>query len=162
MGDKEKIHEEDVKVLEFILDKLLDKIDSGFEDFSCDVSNHLEEFIWDGGKPHDSAFNMLVKEYIVRLSCAPYYRINFTPACGTVSINLENCKREFDVGFGPKNKDIKIKIMKLYHKIKLWQDIEVPRQEREDFINEVAKAFPDMFDHMILGDTNGGDEEEEK
>ena len=166
MDDKEKIHEEDVAILDFILNKLLEKSNISLENFTVSRSDDYDDFQWDDDdrrKKHEPGFFIAsCREYSINWRDTDnrcYTNIKFSPAEGTVSISIGASSREFIVGCGSNNKDIKIKMMKLYHKAKEYQDIEIPRKEREEFINETTKVFPDMFDNMILGGEDGSEEE---
>jgi len=156
-----KMDEEEFKIFDFALDKLTEEATKVLSDFNCSMRDDTDDFTWDEDQTDKTEyFKSRTREYIIRWSTkSNFFRISFAPCYGTVSINIGTGERKLDIGFGAKNKDIKIKIMKLYHKIKAYQDIEVPRQDREDFINKMVKVFPDMFDKLILGDEDGEEEE---
>ena len=156
------IHEEDYKILNFILDDFTNKAEKGLNHFSCDLDDDYEDMYDDDDDEEKFPFKGRVKCWSIRYSDTKTKDISFkfTPVYGTVSISIGyTASREFDVGFGPKNKDIKIKIMKLYHKIAAWEKVEIPRRQREKFIDSIVKTFPDLFDHLILGDEDGKKED---
>lgn len=163
------IHEEDHEILNFILDSITKAADESLEGFSCYRDDDYEEMFDDDDEEQKFGFYGRVKTWSItkgfnRANKQDLNKENitfkFTPIFGTVSISIGyNVSREFKVGFGPKNKDLKIKIMRLYHKIAAWEEVETPRRKREEFINNVVKTFPDLFDHLILG---GDDDKEEE
>jgi len=155
------IHEEDLKILNYILNNLTEESDRDLSKFSCHLSDDYIEKYDDEDKEEKFSFKGRVKEFkISHTTNSKDVGFRFTPVYGTVSISIGyNVSREFNVGYGPKHKDIKIKIMKLFYKIATYQEVEIPRQRREKFINDVVKTFPNLFDHLILGDEDGKKED---
>lgn len=158
-----KIHEDDNEVLLFILRKFTEKADEGLEHFSCHEDVDYYGFTHDEPSKEKNPTKSIIREYVVTWNNKNhYYRFSFTPVYGTVSINIGNSSQEFDVGFGAKHKKLKMSFMKLYHRIDAYQKIELPRIKRERFINDVAKIFPDLLDHMILGGEDENEKEKEE
>jgi len=156
------IHEEDNKILNFILDSMTKIANESLKGFSCHHNDNYKD-TYDIYDKYESPHKGRVKTWSVTQNTnKENITFVFTPVYGTVSISIGyNASREFEVGYGPKNKDIKIKIMKLYYKIAAWEKVEMPRLEREEFINNAVKTFPNLLDHLILGDSSDEEKEED-
>lgn len=159
------LHDEDKKVLEYALDKLLEESEHDISSFQCDMDTEYDDFTWDDDEDMDDAdkhwFKGPSKCFRFTWTKSHSFSIKYLPAMGTVSIYTSgrmHIEREINVGLGPANKDIKIAIMKIWHKVNDWWAVEEPRREREKYVNEMMRVFPDIFDSLILG---GEDDEEE-
>lgn len=164
----DNIHPEDKKVLELILDHLLSEIEylSKFRSDYDEDYEDIDEYEDEDDEESKYTIKGRLRSYKLHYSNNDNKRqqsvsLTFTPIFGTVSISTSECyqNRDIKVGWGPANKDIKIKFMKLWHTVNQWEAVEIPRQEREKFINGVMKVFPSIFDNMILG---GEDDEDKK
>jgi len=45
--------------------------------------------------------------------------------------------------------------MKLFNEVKKWEEIEIPRREREKFVQKTTNVFPDILDHLMLEGEDG-------
>jgi hypothetical protein len=165
----DEIHAEDKKVLELILDYLLNEL-KHISKFSSKFSETYEE-MFEYENDSDESTKYVVKG-AVRTYGLDYnsgdkqkkqgVSLRFIPVFGTVSITTSECyrNREINIGWGPANKEIKIKFMKLWRTVNQWEEMEIPRREREEFINSVMKLFPSIFDNMILGGEDDEDKED--
>jgi hypothetical protein len=160
-----KIHEEDKKIFNYVLDKLLTEVSKDISKFSSDMEEDYEDMdTWDDDDDEKPSYTIKgkVRTYSINWN-GPNgtVHLKFTPVYGTVSIRTPKHwdETEVPVGWGAENKDIKIKFMKIWHTVNSWEAVELPRQKREKFINSIMSTFPNILDHIILG---GEDDEEEK
>lgn len=168
------MNEDDIKLLNLVLDRLIDYAKDDMSSFRArkqdymdsiqsEVCDEYDDPIWISRKnkgfnidwnPKNNSWKPDEYTYKGRVD------LRYNLMDKTVSIYADGYSRRVEIGGGSENKDIKIKMMKLFKEVKEWEKIEVPRKEREDFINGLTNIFPDILDHMIL-EGNYDEEDEE-
>jgi len=157
--------DEDIKILNLIISKLTEKYDEDVSGFRVESCDGYDEFEYDDDRSsrHRSKYLTIrwkPKNYSWKASTYDYdydVQLRYNISEQTVSITIGIDSRHIFIGGGSENKDIKIKFVKLYKGVKAWQEVDIPRKEREKFINATTKTFPDILDHLIMEDS---DEEE--
>lgn len=158
---------EDIKILDLILDKLVEQHAQDKSAFRCSFSDSWDEFEGeDGGwftarnktmsiswKPKAFSWKPDIYNHNNRVELTYYVSDQ------TVSISLDEGRRDIYLGGGSQNKGVKIKFVQLFNEIADWMNVEIPRKNREKFINATTKTFPDILDLMILEDHDDSEED---
>ena len=163
-----KLHEEDVEILKYIAAKLINEVEENVTNFKCDLDEDYEDMDeWDDDDDEAPKYTIKGRVRTYKITwlhpgLKEEIKLSFTPVYGTVSITTSGDwhTRDIEVGWGGKNKEIKIAIMKIFYKVQAYWEVETPRRNREKFINGLTRVFPHMFDEMLLGDLD--DEEKQR
>lgn len=130
-------------------------------------------------KAHEANESFYAQYHSIEVSWRPYnvdhttfkhihkVRLNYTPVTGMLYLefNYEDANAgakhdykehdtSYNIGFhGLKHhSELKMKIFKLYRKIEKYQEITIPKQQRDKMVQAVCEMFPTIMDDVLFGD----------
>lgn len=165
---------EDIKFLDLILKELQIQVDRDISVFSYDKEVNYTELV----KVDDSGEEIGERHMGKATTMSIYWRpggdknhpfkhidkvqINWRPVDGAIELELRHYTKAsgrseqwnvtYPVGYDKGFFTTKMAFYGIYKKVVVYQDVEIPRRNRENLINAVCEAFPSILDDLILGD----------